>query len=89
MGPTRQSHDLGVTRLTTTVRAVALVAAATALSVGCSSTPEISQSKLEDEISTQLEAEVGTAPDFRRCRIGGLTAGRRVWLCPAFVAFGR
>jgi hypothetical protein len=56
--------------LSKTLRAPVLVAAAAALTVGCSSTPEVSQSKLEDEISNRLEDQVGTAPDDVECPDG-------------------
>lgn len=34
---------------------------------GCSSTPTVDKSELEDEISSKLEAQVGTAPDDISC----------------------
>jgi hypothetical protein len=61
-----------VKRLMTTIRALALVVAATALTAGCSSTPEVSSSDLEKEISGQLEEQLGTAPDTVECP-GSLT----------------
>lgn len=77
LSPGRLSHDPGVTRLTTTLRALALAAAATVLATtlatGCSSTPEVSRSDLEKEISSQLEDQVGTAPDDVQCPEEGLT----------------
>ena len=55
-----------------TIPSLSLLVAAAALTAGCSSTPEVSQSKLEDEISSQLEKQVGTAPDKVECP-GSLT----------------
>jgi type IV pilus biogenesis protein CpaD/CtpE len=51
----------------TRFRALTVLAAAAFLAAGCSSTPSVSQSKVEDEVSTQLEAQVGQAPDSVDC----------------------
>ncbi len=41
--------------------------AALVLVAGCSSTPSIDRDDLEQEVSTQLENEVGVAPDDVEC----------------------
>jgi Domain of unknown function (DUF4333) len=46
---------------------LALLVCGGLLVAGCSSTPEVSPSKLEGEISSQLEKQVGTAPDDVEC----------------------
>jgi hypothetical protein len=65
-------HDRDVTAARTALRAstrtLASLGAATALLAGCSSsTPTVDRSDLEQEVSTQLEKEVGTAPDDVAC----------------------
>lgn len=49
------------------LRPVLLAVAGAALLAGCSSTPSVSQSKVEDQISTQLETQVGQKPDAVDC----------------------
>ena len=58
-----RSHDRGVTR----IRILAPLLVVAALVAGCSSTPTVDRADLEDEISSQLEAKVGTAPDGVEC----------------------
>jgi hypothetical protein len=61
-----ESHHLVVNISRLLSPAVALVALAALAGCG-DSTPTVKQSKLEDKISSQLEAQVGTAPDDVSC----------------------
>lgn len=52
----------------TLLRPVLLAVAGTALLASCSSsTPAVSQSQVEDKVATQLEEQVGQAPDSVDC----------------------
>lgn len=51
----------------TLLRPLLLAVAGATLVTGCSSTPSVSQSQVEDKISTQLEAQVGQKPDSVDC----------------------
>lgn len=61
-----RANDAVVTRTPETPVLALLLATAT-LAAGCSSTPTVDQSRLEDEISGQLEKQVGRAPDRIEC----------------------
>jgi hypothetical protein len=61
-----RANDAVVTRSPRTP-VLALLLATAALAAGCSSTPTVDRSKLEDEISSQLEKQVGQAPDKIEC----------------------
>ena len=50
-----------------TPRRLLAVAAVVLVGAGCSSTPTVDRADLEKEVSTQLEKEVGTAPDDVEC----------------------
>ena len=52
-------------------RRLAVALAAMALATACSTTPEVAEGDLEQEISDRLEDQVGTAPDDVDCP-GGL-----------------
>ena len=60
------ANDAVVTR-TPKTPVLALLLATAAVAAGCSSTPTVDQARLEDEISSQLEKQVGQAPDKIEC----------------------
>lgn len=66
MAPAARVHHPGVNPLRTP-RLLLAVAAAVLLGAGCSSTTTVDRDDLEKEVSTQLEKEVGTAPDDVEC----------------------